>query len=535
MNKQLLFIILLISVNFITKAQVGFGTNTPDPSAVVDISSTNKGFLPPRIALNSTNGSDVLNPVAITAPASTNSLLVFNTVTVNDVTPGYYYYYSTTNKWVKLGDNTWSLPGNSGTIPSLNFIGTTDNKDFVIKRNSVANNSPAGLLNFAQRNTSYGISALSNSLNYAIIGTDNVATGVSTLATNQSGSFNVASGVDAMLFNNSGSYNIAFGEKILWNNSSGNHNIGFGSGVLLNNEIGNGNIGINLFALTSNQSGNYNIGIGRSALQANITGSYNIAFGVNSLYQNISGKDNIALGYQALLSNRSDNNIAIGNAALTGNNAGLNNYDTKNNTAIGYQSMMANTTNDRNNNAAIGYNSLNRLIAGSRNTAIGYASGETLLNVNNNSLLGYSADFIDKLTDNRLNIANTIFGIGLIGSVSTPVGKVGIKTFEPNSTLHIQGSLSTKITSLSIGTVADDDYTILVEGNISLPPASINNKGRIYMLVINTNISNNSSYVITGNFKDNATILTNYTLSNAGTRSITVQSNGTQWQIISAY
>jgi hypothetical protein len=32
----------------------------------------------------------------------------------------------------------WSLTGNSGTIPGTNFIGTTDDKDLVLKRNNVA-------------------------------------------------------------------------------------------------------------------------------------------------------------------------------------------------------------------------------------------------------------------------------------------------------------------------------------------------------------------------------------------------------------
>lgn len=47
MKKILLLIVVLISgVNY---AQLGIGTNTPNASAVIDLSSTTKGFLPPRM------------------------------------------------------------------------------------------------------------------------------------------------------------------------------------------------------------------------------------------------------------------------------------------------------------------------------------------------------------------------------------------------------------------------------------------------------------------------------------------------------
>ena len=62
---------------------VGINSNgsTPDPSAMLDVKSTNKGFLPPRIALaGTTDVSTISSPVA--------GLLVYNTSNTNDVTPG---------------------------------------------------------------------------------------------------------------------------------------------------------------------------------------------------------------------------------------------------------------------------------------------------------------------------------------------------------------------------------------------------------------------------------------------------------------
>lgn len=65
---------------------VGVGTNTPDASAKIDITSSNKGLLIPRIALTGIND-------AVTIPSPATSLLVYNTTTAgiapNNVTPDF--------------------------------------------------------------------------------------------------------------------------------------------------------------------------------------------------------------------------------------------------------------------------------------------------------------------------------------------------------------------------------------------------------------------------------------------------------------
>lgn len=109
------------------QAQVGLGTTLPD--GALDITSTNDGLLIPRIALVDTATATVLTP--------TESELVYNTATVNDVTPGYYYWSG--GAWIRLqaGAKTgWELTGNAGTTPGTNFIGTTDNVNFRVKTNN---------------------------------------------------------------------------------------------------------------------------------------------------------------------------------------------------------------------------------------------------------------------------------------------------------------------------------------------------------------------------------------------------------------
>jgi len=78
-------------------AQVGIGTSSPSSSAQLEVNSSTKGFLPPRVALTSTNSaSPITSPVA--------GLMVYNTATAgtspNNVTPGFYYYDGT--KWQRI-------------------------------------------------------------------------------------------------------------------------------------------------------------------------------------------------------------------------------------------------------------------------------------------------------------------------------------------------------------------------------------------------------------------------------------------------
>ena len=77
-------VICLILLNF---SGALFAQN--NPSAMLDVASSNKGVLIPRVALSST--ADIST---IVSPAT--SLLVYNTATVgippNNVSPGFYYW-----------------------------------------------------------------------------------------------------------------------------------------------------------------------------------------------------------------------------------------------------------------------------------------------------------------------------------------------------------------------------------------------------------------------------------------------------------
>jgi len=84
-------------------ANVGIGTSTPHSSAALEVKSTDKGVLVPRIALTAAN---VASPV--TSPA--DALLVYNTAAAgsgtNAVEPGFYYWNAASSCWYAMSQNS---------------------------------------------------------------------------------------------------------------------------------------------------------------------------------------------------------------------------------------------------------------------------------------------------------------------------------------------------------------------------------------------------------------------------------------------
>ena len=95
---QLAVVLLLISSVTFAQQNIGIGTATPDPSAILDLSSTNKGLLLPRLTKVQRNA--ILNPKA--------GLTIFQT----DSAPGIYFFDGT--KWL------------------LQLMGTTSNSEAIV-------------------------------------------------------------------------------------------------------------------------------------------------------------------------------------------------------------------------------------------------------------------------------------------------------------------------------------------------------------------------------------------------------------------
>jgi hypothetical protein len=103
MKKLLLAALMLANVYAFAQNNVGIGITNPDPSAILELSSTQKGMLVPRITS--------VQRTAIAAPA--NALLVF------DTDSGCFFYYST--QWISL----CKLSGPAGATGSTGAQGNT--------------------------------------------------------------------------------------------------------------------------------------------------------------------------------------------------------------------------------------------------------------------------------------------------------------------------------------------------------------------------------------------------------------------------
>ena len=113
---------------------VGIGTATPDPSALLELRSTEKGFLITRMSLQQRD--------ALQLPAT--GLMIYNT------TAGSFQYNIGTPVapiWVSMlyinidgGSSSgvfWSLVGNDSVDATRNFLGTINDRPLIIKTDSV--------------------------------------------------------------------------------------------------------------------------------------------------------------------------------------------------------------------------------------------------------------------------------------------------------------------------------------------------------------------------------------------------------------
>ncbi len=272
------------------KGSVGIGTTVPNPSAILDVDTTGKGILIPRMTQVQRN--------AIVSPAT--SLLIYQT----DNASGFYYYNG--SNWRLIFD------------PSLVFVKGT---------NLYVGSDPEAAT--GDSNTIVGNGLLLN-----VSGHSNTAVGDYAMALNQTGSRNTATGYFAMYSNTGAAENSAYGFGALMNSTGGGFNTAIGVRSLQqNNGIGNTAIGEN--TLMSSQVGLANTALGAYALQATQNGSYNTGAGQQSLKNNTSGQFNTALGFGSMATNITGSyNTAIGDSADISKN-GLTNA-----TAIGYKANV---------------------------------------------------------------------------------------------------------------------------------------------------------------------------------------------------
>ncbi len=404
----------------------GLGTATPDTSALLDITSTAKGILVPRMTGANKN--------AIASPAT--GLLVYQT----DGPAGFYYYTGTAWKAVTAAASQWATSGTNISYINGNVgVGTTTPQQKLhiaggLRVDTLSNNIDSGLLRHNAAGTVYSLKftgditqalrgngtfgALPNT-NWSLYGNANTNTDINFIGTtnNQPLYFRVNNKPSGQI--NPTNYNTSFGYYSFAANTTGISNTVFGDEGLQNNTTGYENVAIGDFAMHSNTIGIDNTAVGFQSGSYNINGSENAFFGANAGLQNESGSYNSFFGYNAGTSNTSAiNNAFFGQSSgvynstghdntFIGNGAGFKNISANSNTFVGSLSGFSNATGF--NNTAIGFQALYNNVGGSNNTAVGYFADMTGA-YSNSTAIGYSASVT---ASNQVHIGNnTVASIG---------------------------------------------------------------------------------------------------------------------------
>jgi len=393
---QIVLVILILFFSHTAKAQntfpatgsAGIGTTTPNASALLDMESTAKGILIPRMTST--------QRLAIASPAI--GLLVYQT----NGTTGFYFYGTT--GWVALKVTTWQKKGNN-IYYTNGFVG-------------IGNNNPAYPLDVTgDINTATGSYLRNNGVRIlrdnALSGDNNVFLGDYADTASSPGFRNTAVGSFSLSVN-TGAYNTAFGSTSLKSNTTGTSNTAIGEKALQNNTTGIGNVALGSGALYTNTTSSDNVAVGYQSLNANTDGVQNTGVGYHSLYANNTGESNSAFGFNALVSTTTgNNNTAAGVAALSSNTTNSNN------TAYGYFALQNNTADG---NVGVGYWALTSNTIGTGNSALGTGSLELNTSGFNNTALGNSA-----LESNITGAYNTAVGstalLNNTGSSNTAVGE----------------------------------------------------------------------------------------------------------------
>lgn len=288
----LVAIALAVTANTLyAQGNVGIGTTAPDASALLDLTSTTRGLLVPRM----TEAQKLL----IATPATGLLIYQTNAATTGPYTgtaPTFWYYSGTL--WIPIvsSGQGWLLTGNSGTSPSTNFIGTTDAQDWVIRTNNT------------ERVRVY------SGGNVALVNSNNTAQELRFLEPSGSGAnySSFRAGVQAA--------NIVY-RLPLADGTNGQQLQTDGTGNLSWADPCAPSAGDTLWARGTGNLALYSLGSGNSA-----SGAYAVAAGQNSAasaaYTTVFGKGNSATSEAATVSGGENNHVHSLHATIAG---GLNN------------------------------------------------------------------------------------------------------------------------------------------------------------------------------------------------------------------
>jgi hypothetical protein len=289
---------------------------------MLDIKSTQKGLLPPRMSSVQRTG--------IPSPAA--GLLVYDNNTLS-------YWYFNGNRWLPLSISSFIADGDGDTRVQVEKNVNENIVRFQLNgiEALVLQQNPAGVprLEFvnAFNNTAIGYNALSG-ISGNGTGSENTAVGNSALKTSSRSGL-TAVGYESLTNSTNGDSNTAVGWRTLTTSISGLGNTAMGYGAL-QTSLGNNNTGIGKTALVKLSAGNSNTALGADALLKISTGDYNTAIGGGAMKNQLLNSGNTAIGMNTLLtSTHGNDNTVIGNGADVGA------YNQSKATAIGFNAKAA--------------------------------------------------------------------------------------------------------------------------------------------------------------------------------------------------
>lgn len=367
---------------FPASGTVGIGTTSPNGSSLLDVSSTTKGVLLPRMTKAQRDG--------IVSPAT--GLLIYQT----NNTAGFYYFTGTSWQPVSVNGASQALDNltaptavNIELLPGIDNtfdIGSTANSWKDVSLDGSVRFGDGSAQNSAHSNfvTGTGISITGTILSNSAPDQTITLTGAGgTTATGSYPNFTLATpsayttvsglNISGTVISNTGDLNglddannslsnlaaTSINQPMLpisdnfqddgslaksWRDKYADGKVYLDGVVFLDNQ-GDQNTWVGNIANTVN-TGTSNTVTGDLALHNNTLGSSNTANGASTLFTN-TANDNTACGASALFSNTSGNeNVAMGFKSLVSNTTGYNN------TSVGSKTMNSNTT--ENNNTAMG-------------------------------------------------------------------------------------------------------------------------------------------------------------------------------------
>jgi hypothetical protein len=282
---------------FPPSGNTGIGTTSPDNSAILEMQSTTKGMLVPRMIESQRDN--------ISVPP--NGLLIYQTSSPQ----GFYFFDG--SSWQTLNGANTSLSNltateiNQSLIPAPGGmdIGAPGNRwhDIIISGKLDLNGVPIS-------NDGYGLYIGTDAPNSN--GPNNTFTGYATGQVNSSGFRNSFYGALSGESNTFGSYNAFFGTNNGRFNTEGSWNAFFGDAAGNLNTTGWYNAFIGAASGLSNTTGQYNTFLGFQSGKYNTTGYYNTFVGSFAGQGSFTGNGNSCFGYLADASYSLTNATAIG-------------------------------------------------------------------------------------------------------------------------------------------------------------------------------------------------------------------------------